>query len=1103
MRASPFLFDFLYPRGATSLLRRLSSLNLERHDRPKQDRSKSSSPRLYTCSAKLFRSRRNKAGTAGLFPGDGDDASGTAEHETKPAAILSAEAAPIGYQEHDGPGQADLWQELQSSNPEGLSAILSSEVPTATPATYDRVWTLYGSLSSDRQDELRPVVLAFLGTSNGLAEAWRISELFGRLPHGQWNPDVLGAAIKAEVKLQNVDAAVSIFTRGLTTTQCTRGFCTLITQALRSSSDELLQKLCALYVQNGGGEVALDELDEILVLPDLAPKLLKLSGFLEAGRRDEPAADAGPSSFVRNLFQKAVELLETATAVELLRQRGDPLLYETFIGVCVKREHKALAAQVYREYRTLPNVKIRISVLKWMIYDVFSADDIEGMEEVQRDWYRRYPKLDYQAYNKFLSFYAARGDVATVTRLWNEFLTFHPDGPHRSAPLLKAHAVRGELDKMERVFSQMASKYGIEPDRACWNVRLNAHLGQGKYDKGLEIFKHMLESVGPDHYSFGTIIGHVGSRGDLDFALELYRLAKEKKIQMTVAMVDGVVEAYCQNERFSEAQSVCHVTTQARKVVGDYTVLWNTLLHHYANRRDLSSLNRVLALVNKFELGYNNDTYNAMLLGLVNCRQANHAYHLLDVALENSLFRPTVQHYVLLMAAFLRAKRPLHALAVNRLMYRKGFRRTSDQMLLVMKAFFGSWGHGGSALGVSKRVLLGKALQAFHRSLLPDRDWERRYKVAATGAGTAQRYSLMIFLLTQMRDFASIKELVELYRRTEMDTAGTDAVLPTRLLSAMMLSDFYERKFDRVRETWDYIFEATKQAGRPTDIGFLATAAPDGSSMAKPMSTGSGKHANKSKQDNQDSQIVPGMRYALGDPLKTMQRTLAALGDADGLIALMAQVTAAGFTPDRKNWNYHVQILARLKRYREAFVLAEERLMPRWGGWQSTRARSPMKNALPLELRRAGTGRAYVRPVSHTLLVLAKAYLDLEKMAPWSRATERLFGELRRRCGRVVAAVKTQLRTGSRLEEDIFSGEWDDAQRRMPELPAGPDDGPFDPHELNAEGDALARHWQPRAASGDGSETVLATEEKRRAPKVDHGEADIAGQALADWDRVT
>ena len=215
-----------------------------------------------------------------------------------------------------------------------------------------------------------------------------------------------------------------------------------------------------------------------------------------------------------------------------------------------------------------------------------------------------------------------------------------------------------------------------------------------------------------------------------------------------------------------------------------------------------------------------------------------------------------------------------------------------------------------------------------------------------------------------------------------------------RLLEALMLSAFHDGNYDEVKDLWRMILD---RAVHMSHVG-----AP-GTTRDEPL---------------------PSMRYILSNPLKTVQRMYAAQGDADGLRQVISSVLQSRFRLDSKNWNYYVQFLASMKKFREAFIVCEEQLMPHWLGWQRVRrVVSEAKTALPLDLRRKGSSPRVNRPITHTLLTLTKAYMDLEQMAAWSPDADRLLSYIVDKCPGVMAAVKTLVRTSDETERKHFLSE--------------------------------------------------------------------------------
>src|SRR3569833_2354023 len=374
-----------------------------------------------------------------------------------------------------------------------------------------------------------------------------------------------------------------------------------------------------------------------------------------------------------------------------------------------------------------------------------------------------------------------------------------------------------------------------------------------------------------------------GMRGELDLTQQLYDKAKELGVQPTVAMLDSIVEAYCQNDRLDEAERICTTATKERRLRGFLTALWYTLLHHHAIRHDLTAVSRVLEVMSGHQLDYNDETYTFFLLALVQCRQSHHALHLLRTAYVKNIFTPRDEHYVLLMAGFIRTKEPRLALQVHSLMRRLGLPRSYDSSLMLIRALSRTkdWRR------TQDKELVRQAMLALHRSLQPRRPTSHpNSSIQATPEDRTMShhgFSVLMFLFSQMRDFTSVAALADLYRTTV--TAGSDeqGSLPHRLLSSMMLADFYEGRYDRVTETWDYLFQEARRVGSATQTNIKALVGGDvfdrafAAAFSERIKTG-----GQAKEEK----IVPAYQYILTEALRTMQRVYEAKEDAQGLISL-------------------------------------------------------------------------------------------------------------------------------------------------------------------------------------------------------------------------
>ncbi|KAK1771342.1 hypothetical protein QBC33DRAFT_615593 [Phialemonium atrogriseum] len=992
MTASAFLLDFLYPDGAGALLRKLSPRVIDRYERPTHH-PKNKVSRLHLTSSATSPSRHpslrhESEGLSSQLPNAGS-----------PDYSVEVSVAP----DSTGPGGAPRGldvvalmkdhhryaeEENQYSKSDNLRELLTSD----HGGTPDRVWHVYSHLDPTLKPDFRVDVLGHLAKSDRPVEAWRINELFSELDSDQWTEDIVNASIKANLTLNNTSSAIQLFTQAMDLRGMVQGLDLMLAYAFKVSSWTFALETWAIFRKEFPTELPTPiNFEAATAIPNFSVKLSELYNYVQ--RQTSPGDPRGLKEQVDALLTyistDSLGQFKPPDAVSILDRVGTYREYEEFINICMERGQKRLAARMYWRYRRLPNVRIRVFVLRHML-SVFYPHDAHGMEQVLKDWYQRYDHLDSFGYHKFLSFYAGRGDTKTVLRLLAEYKKHYPTAKKDRAALsalMHAYAVRGDVGNARHVLVSSSRNFGREPGTIEWNVLLNAHAKAWDFDGAINTFAEICEAGKADAYSFGTFMAMVGGRGDLHMCLDLHKTARQMGIEPDASMTDSLVEAYCQNDQFAEAEYLCARVTREKHVKGNYTVLWNTLLIHYAHRRDLASVNRILERMTNLDVAYDTRTYEHLLQALVYCRQSQHALQLIRVAQEERVFEPTLNHYLLLMSAFIRSREPHMALKVSEMIKHMDNAGTADRMTKVIEAL-GRWQQvpEKARKGKGAHHYLKAAFQAFHESL-----GREERTVRDDRRSVARQYSQMIFILTQMRDFASVKQIMAFYKK-EFPRDASPQTLPLKLLNSIMLADFYENKFDRVKSTWNLILERTKRLGKPP-----ATRSGEGPDAA------------------------PSRCYVLSDALKTMQRVYLAEKDADGLLKLVAHVREAGFELDSKNWNYHVQALARLKQWKEAFSICEDILMPQWTGWRRVRIRENVKNQLPLELRRLGNSPRYLRPISYTLLVLAREYMELEQMMPWSLEAANMFNTINENCARVVRAIKTMVRTGTREENQIFT----------------------------------------------------------------------------------
>ncbi|KAJ4416461.1 hypothetical protein N0V82_006726 [Gnomoniopsis sp. IMI 355080] len=947
LNASTFLLDFLYPQGAASLLRKLSPSVLDRYERPHWY-LRGTGPRLFTSSASSPRQPRPSA-------------------EVPDDVACQTGSSATTFDGDIRPGSQD---QLDVSKQQSLRDLLSL---ADNGDKFVRIWDQFHTLD-DGSEEIRPQFIDYVTKHRNMTYL-----LAKSLQGGHWKTLWDVWARNPEAHREDAKAIDWRAFERHTKFQKMMEQLTLLIKEISQS-------------QNVSGPATKPTLNSSLLTNFVYPIIHR---------------------YYQRFRPEHYELLPT-----LLE---DPLLYELFLAHTTTQSSSAwrkLSDKLYKSYRNSAT-KIRGHVMRAMVHLVYKpVGNGQGMEMVLRDLYRRFPRLDMGLYRAYIIFYAQREDVKTAQRLFDEFRSHYPEerkaqqNPLPQYPdffdLLQQYALRGELGEARRIFTQAQSDFGPKLNTHCWNVLLNAHAKAREYDAAVRVFVVLKKAVSADHYSYGTMMGMTGSRGDLEFTLELYRMAKSEDIQPNVTMVDCVVEAYCQNDKFNDAENIVKITTERERFEkSELTILWNTLLWHHAVRRDLKRVNAILNEMTEFQIPYDDETYSHLLRALAWCKQPHHALFLLQQAHKTHAFRPTLEHYTLLMSAFFITKQPQDLLRTSNILRDLGMPQTGHVLLRVLQAL--------SALATKHRLsepdhardYLLSALRRFREYIdqldnatinLPQRtakghrSWIQNKSKPATVALRTEHANILIHTFTLMRQTTDIGGIIELWQSSAPETLNMKEP-PLRLLHSLMLAAFYDGDYEEVRQLWRIIFERAVK---------MASVSAPGTTRAQPL---------------------PAMRYMLTDPLKTMQRMHGVTQDPTGLRETVTSVLRAGFRLDSKNWNFYVQLLANLKRWREAFIVCEEQLMPFWHGWARVRARTPgVPRSIPLDVRRRFMNPHNPRPISYTLMVLSKAYMDLEQMAAWSGEAERLLAYITHKCPVSVSAVKSAVRTNSSLEKKILTG---------------------------------------------------------------------------------
>ncbi|EJT77862.1 hypothetical protein GGTG_02965 [Gaeumannomyces tritici R3-111a-1] len=276
LMASVFLFDFLYPQGARSLLQRPSpgplACFLDRHELPRPRSVAKAAARAYSSSADSDEqppepTKPDKEGEEAAPPEDSsEDPAQPAQPETpiniafpihalrnvikgqQPIQIYGREVTAAEREEEAlGVSGGALRAELREGarKPDSPPADVDDSKSAESIEAFEQLWEDYMALPDEEKLGRRPGLISALGKSRRLTEAWRISELFHEIAEEAWTADSVAALIRSEISLQNTPEAVRVFKAWASRGHSPSGFGSLASRFLGISSWSDLEDICA------------------------------------------------------------------------------------------------------------------------------------------------------------------------------------------------------------------------------------------------------------------------------------------------------------------------------------------------------------------------------------------------------------------------------------------------------------------------------------------------------------------------------------------------------------------------------------------------------------------------------------------------------------------------------------------------------------------------------------------------------------------------------------------------------------------------------------------------------------------------------------------
>lgn len=941
---------------------------------------------------------------------------------------ISAKEATVSAQ--DAP--ANILPAADQLDQDHVDDSLPADSPTkvmgrAKNSDYETSWELYSALDDLEKGKARRELIRYLSNSKRVVEAERILEVFEQLDEADKDTAARATAIRSYLRLRNLTDAIALYKDAINDCSFPAGAANILGYMVENSfwtqAINFWTEFHSLRSSHFPG-TAYKIYRVIEGRSKLRNSALELAKHVDA--RIKSSSD--PSKMVKFASQLVKKgLIDSASSGD--RRCFDALLgifqgwdidlmteYQTLLDRLLELNETKFAILCYRKAHYTHRIKFTRPTLHNMLTVFCKFHSVIGMQQIMDDFFRFYKHPSRFVYRKCMAEFASQGDAETVHALFKQHLArvkLNAKGitrPSDLAPILHAHAKRGELAEVIKYFDEIKTVHGLQPDVLCWNILINAHGKVEDPDGAFEVFEELVRlGVSVNEVTFGTIMGICATRGDIDRLVEIYRLSLSMNIETSASMIDCLVLAHLQNNRFEEAEKICEDALEMQ-LQGSKTRMWNYLIVAHGMRRDINKVNEILQRMSKAGLDYDQYTYGALMQALAMVGQSARAQSILNFIMVDAGIPRTSFHYAIVMGSYLATKNFNKVYILQKRMAERGVKLSASTKVLTIKASDQELFEFGTHKERGRRALqmFQEVLSTMDEKEIPDGPQKGIRLTPRHIAIPTMLYSYVIAVLGQSHQFESAEQLYEEFTKTL--PVSERASPPLEALAAIMTAKAQSDDWEAVQEFWDLAVSKAKDQGAPLRSLNIPSSS-DASSL-------DGFKIDAS--ENEAPKIMSIHRLALQRCLSIYMNALAKQRRANYIPTVVNGLLKDGFLLDNRNWNEYIQILARNGHSKLAFDLCERKLMGNWTGWAGIRWHQPMRNRLPLELRIKRKQALHLRPTAHTFLYLTRAFLDLQDVSVESRLGQEIFDDVCKSCPTTTDAIKTMPRTDSPLERNIL-----------------------------------------------------------------------------------
>lgn len=849
-----------------------------------------------------------------------------------------------------------------------LEATLPELLADGEGQLFHDVWDLYCRLNPEDRDAMRSQVIQYLSRSQSVVEAGRAMSLFRQTPIEEWDDDFLSASVLVMLRSGDRARATETFIRGLHTNGLIGGFEYLLIDSVNKQQWAAMLDVWLAYCKHiaqkdKGAKPDEGLLEPLTSLQSLGALYFSFERYLAA---DEMRVERWLD--LENTSKVGLRVLRRKFAIEALRQPCPPKqasiilsfwrdhwMYERYLWRMFDRWYTKrissttvrMLPAIYQDYKSLPGARPSVDIMRG-IFKVHYPTGVAALEGLYQDWIRAWGELNQWGFEKFLKFYAHRGDVGRVKELWARFVELFPwklETPRGFRSTMNVYAQVGDMAGAEQELDRMINHYKVEPDLDTWNTLLKCYVRAGDYNKTLTCFEDICDMRQPDSFTYTHVMAMCSKKGDLERTISFFNEAQKNGVPITKEMGLSLVVAYCRNDLLLEAENICMELAQ-RRITS--TAMWNQLLHHNGMHGHLTKCYALLNHMKKFNLEWNHETIGSLLLAMVRVNQISAAYQVVRDAIKNKMHVLQTEHFATVMLGAMRTGDRATAEALMSLMDKASIPVPFNAMVAYTQTAL------KEAPNTRRTPTLGKEIVASLRSLVGQPGGDvRRLKHETSHMGRA------VQLLVQFRDFASAEELMNLFIEL-FPQYGDGEAFPQDVLASLMLAYHRDENYARVIELWH---EAWPK-------------------ILKRCSVVQG-------DSRETSSIYPAHQYDVTRVVFRLAATYKAMGDGEGLLDCIEKVVYAGFKLTSSTWDRVIRGLAVLGRWERGMYFCETILMPGWRGW------NPKKQ--PLEERRAALNPRMLQPTPQAILALQKEWLETRRLAVWSADVARKLVDMEQR----------------------------------------------------------------------------------------------------------